>query len=76
VGDPGQVICEVAKSWDADLILMGRNRKSGISELFLGSSSNYVLHHAVCSVLVVQSTDTSATTTEAIESEPANLSGQ
>lgn len=55
VGDPGDVICKVAATWDANLILMGRNRKSGISEIFLGSTSNYVLHHAPCSVLAVQS---------------------
>lgn len=55
MGDPGQTICKVAETWGADLILMGRNRKSGISEIFLGSTSNYVLHHAPCSVLAVQS---------------------
>jgi nucleotide-binding universal stress UspA family protein len=54
MGDPGVSICKVAKTWGASLILMGRNRKSGISELFLGSTSNYVLHHAPCSVLAVQ----------------------
>jgi nucleotide-binding universal stress UspA family protein len=54
-GDPGQSICKVAQEWGADLILMGRNRKSSITELFLGSTSNYVLHHAPCSVLAVQS---------------------
>jgi nucleotide-binding universal stress UspA family protein len=54
MGDPGHSICKVAKNWGANLILMGRNRKSGISELFLGSTSNYVLHHAPCSVLAVQ----------------------
>jgi nucleotide-binding universal stress UspA family protein len=54
MGDPGQSICKVAQTWGASLILMGRNRKSGISELFLGSTSNYVLHHAPCSVLAVQ----------------------
>ena len=54
MGDPGQSICKVAQTWGANLILMGRNRKSGISELFLGSTSNYVLHHAPCSVLAVQ----------------------
>jgi nucleotide-binding universal stress UspA family protein len=54
MGDPGQSICKVAQNWGAKLILMGRNRKSGISELFLGSTSNYVLHHAPCSVLAVQ----------------------
>lgn len=53
-GDPGHSICQVATEWDADLILMGRNRRSTLSELFLGSTSNYALHHAPCSVLVVQ----------------------
>ncbi|MGH2416116.1 MAG: universal stress protein, partial [Microcystaceae cyanobacterium] len=27
---------------------------SGLSEMILGSVSNYVLHHATCSVLIVQ----------------------
>jgi nucleotide-binding universal stress UspA family protein len=53
-GDAGQIICEVAKNWSADAILMGRNQKSMLSEIFLGSTSNYVLHHAHCSVIVVR----------------------
>lgn len=53
-GDPGQIICEVAKNWSADAILMGRNQKSMLSEIFIGSTSNYVLHHAHCSVIVIQ----------------------
>jgi nucleotide-binding universal stress UspA family protein len=52
-GSPGKSICECAKSWDADLILMGRHGRTGISELFLGSVSNYVLHHAHCAVLTL-----------------------
>jgi nucleotide-binding universal stress UspA family protein len=52
-GSPGRSICEYAKSWDADLILMGRHGRTGISELFLGSVSNYVLHHAHCAVLTL-----------------------
>jgi nucleotide-binding universal stress UspA family protein len=54
VGDPGRVICEIARSWEADLIIMGRRGHSGLSELILGSVSNYVLHHAPCSVLALQ----------------------
>ncbi|HEY9649519.1 MAG TPA: universal stress protein [Coleofasciculaceae cyanobacterium] len=54
VGDPNRRICELAKSWDADLIVLGRRGYRGLSEFFLGSVSNYVLHHASCSVLVVQ----------------------
>jgi nucleotide-binding universal stress UspA family protein len=32
----------------------GRNQKSLLNEIFLGSTSNYVLHHAHCSVMVIQ----------------------
>ena len=54
LGDAGRLICEVALNWSADLILVGRRGRSGLSELFLGSVSNYVLHHAHCSVLTLQ----------------------
>ncbi|BDA74581.1 UspA domain-containing protein [Calothrix sp. PCC 7716] len=53
-GDPSLVICEIAQTWNADLIIIGRRGRTGLSELFLGSVSNYVLHHALCSVLTVQ----------------------
>jgi nucleotide-binding universal stress UspA family protein len=53
-GNSGSMICEVAKNWSADAIVMGRNQKSMMSEIFLGSTSNYVLHHAPCSVIVIQ----------------------
>jgi nucleotide-binding universal stress UspA family protein len=58
-GNPGKSICECAKSWDADLILMGRHGRTGISELFLGSVSNYVLHHAHCAVLTLNTSSQS-----------------
>ena len=47
------MICELAKFWNADLIIMGRRGRSGLAEVFLGSESNYVLHHAPCSVQIV-----------------------
>ena len=53
-GNPGQTICDVASTWGADLIVVGRQGLSGLSELALGSVSNYVLHNASCSVLTVQ----------------------
>lgn len=53
-GSPGRKICDLARTWGADLIVMGRRGHSGLSELFLGSVSNYVIHHAHCSVLTVQ----------------------
>jgi len=36
------------------LVVVGRRGHSGLSELFLGSVSNYVLHRAPCSVLTIQ----------------------
>lgn len=57
VGEPGKQICAFAKDWDADLIIVGRRGRVGLSELILGSVSNYVVHHAHCSVMIIQSSD-------------------
>ncbi|MEH2291517.1 universal stress protein [Nostoc sp.] len=53
-GDPGTNICDLARSWKADLIVLGRRGLKGFAELLAGSVSNHVVHHAPCSVLVVQ----------------------
>lgn len=50
----GPAICAAAQDWQADLIVLGRRGYSGLGELLMGSVSNYVLHHARCSVLTVQ----------------------
>lgn len=54
LGRPNHQICDLAQTWQADLIVLGRQNHSGLAELFLGSVSNYVLHHAPCSVFFVQ----------------------
>ncbi len=54
IGDPGHMLCELAQSWQADVIVVGRRGRSGLAEVLLGSISNHVVHHASCSVLVVQ----------------------
>ncbi len=54
-GSPGYVICDLARTWAVDLIIMGRRGLSGLRETLLGSTSNYVTHHAYCSVLTVHS---------------------
>jgi nucleotide-binding universal stress UspA family protein len=54
IGDPGKIICDLALNWQANLIIIGRRGRTGLSEMLLGSVSNYVVHHAPCSVLIVQ----------------------
>ena len=53
-GDPGFRLCELAHELGSDLVISGRRGHTGLNELLLGSVSNYVLHHAPCSVLTIQ----------------------
>lgn len=55
-GSPEHHICNLARSWEADTIVVGNRGRGGWSELFLGSVSNYIVHHAPCSVFVVRPT--------------------
>lgn len=59
-GEPGRLICELANNWGADLVVLGRRGRTGLSELVLGSVSNHVVHHAPCCVLTVQGKGTTA----------------
>lgn len=72
-GNPGEIICNVARNWGADLIVIGRQGISGLSELAVGSVSNYVLYHASCPVLTVQ--HVLKTTTESAQDESSGVSG-
>lgn len=53
-GYTGRTICELAQTWSAELILVGSRGLTGLKEMLLGSISNYVTHHAPCSVLIVR----------------------
>ena len=52
-GTSGRTICEIAEGWQADVIIVGHRGLSGLKELVHGSVSNYLVHHAPCSVLTV-----------------------
>ena len=69
-GNPGQTICDRAQLWSADLILIGSRGLTGVKEMFLGSVSNYVTHHAPCSVLLMREKDSNSESdlTEKVES--------
>ena len=51
---PADVICEKAREWDIDLVIMGNRGLRGIKEVFLGSVSNKVAHIGCTSVMIVK----------------------
>lgn len=57
-------ICALAKSWKADLIVVGHRGLSGLQDLFVGSVSNYVIHYAPCSVWTVQEREAATATSK------------
>ena len=53
-GDAGKRIVEVAEKQNFDLIVIGSRGMGAAKELFLGSTSNYVLHKSKKPVLIVK----------------------
>jgi nucleotide-binding universal stress UspA family protein len=56
-GDPADVLVEVARSVDADVLVVGNRGMRGTGRIVMPSVPNRVSHHAPCDVLIV---DTSA----------------
>ncbi|WP_371372394.1 universal stress protein [Sporomusa aerivorans] len=54
MGVPSEVIVAFCRENAYDLIVMGSRGLGTIKEFFLGSVSNYVLHHAACPVMVAK----------------------
>lgn len=52
VGAPGQTICDVAEALPADVIVVGTHGRSGFRRAVVGSTSDHVVRHAACPVLV------------------------
>src|SRR5207248_2862728 len=53
-GPVAEAVAEIAKDWDADLIVIGSSRMSDIGSLFLGSVSHDLLHMTDRPVLVAE----------------------
>ena len=55
-GNPGYDIVRFSKSRknEINLIVMGSRGKGPTTEIFLGSTSNYVIHKASCPVIIVK----------------------
>jgi nucleotide-binding universal stress UspA family protein len=52
-GNPEKVIIETAELKNCDLIVMGTRGLSEFKSFLLGSTSNYVVHHAKCPVFII-----------------------
>ena len=55
IGHAGQQICERAEGSGIDLIVTSTHGRTGFKHVLLGSTAEYVVRHAPCSVLVVPS---------------------
>lgn len=51
-GDPGEAICDLAEALPASVVVLGTRGRTGIRRAVLGSTSDHVVRHAVCPVLV------------------------
>jgi len=51
-GEPAKEILNIATEWEADIIVMGTHGRSGITKLFSGSVTEYVLKHSEIPVIV------------------------
>ncbi|KAH7516515.1 hypothetical protein FEM48_Zijuj10G0143300 [Ziziphus jujuba var. spinosa] len=54
IGDPKETICEAVEKLNIELLVLGSHSRGAIGRAFLGSVSNYCVHHAKCPVLVVK----------------------
>ena len=73
-GDPEAVILDYAKSWNAELIVVGSSDRSAFERFLVGSVSQGVIKHAPCSVLLVKAVHSTAdarTREESTHPEPA-----
>lgn len=52
-GKPGQTIVDIAKSHQADMIVIGRAGRGALGEFFFGSTADHVVRHSPVPVLVV-----------------------
>ena len=52
-GKASKTICEVASELKVDLIVIGTNGRDNIHDFILGTTSEYVVRHSKCPVLVM-----------------------
>jgi len=53
-GPIDEVVCQEARSWPADLIVIGTHGRRGVGRFVMGSSAESILRHASVPVLLVR----------------------
>lgn len=54
LGAPDEILIETARTWEADIIVIGSHGRGFWGRMLLGSITDSLVHHAPCSVLVVK----------------------
>lgn len=57
IGDIKTEILEIAKTWDASMIVMGTHGRKGLDHFLLGSMAESITRNAHCPVFIVPSKD-------------------
>lgn len=52
VGEPRPAICELAEQLPASVVVIGTSGRSGLRRAVMGSTSDHVIRHSPCPVLV------------------------
>lgn len=52
LGDPGHEICLAAETLPADVVVLGTHGRGGLKRAIMGSTSDHVVRHCPCPVLV------------------------
>ena len=52
-GTPSEVILNVAKEWDADIIVLGTHGRTGFSHLIMGSVAEKIVRHSEIPVFII-----------------------
>ena len=54
LGHPGDLICQMAEQLGVDCVLVGSRGRNGLERAFLGSVSDFVVHHCLLPVVVIK----------------------
>ncbi|XP_051142173.1 universal stress protein A-like protein [Andrographis paniculata] len=56
-GDPRRVLCEAVEKHNASMLVVGSHGHGALKRIFLGSVSDYLVHHVKCTVIIVKQSE-------------------